>query len=251
MVDQLWRGDGRGAGDPDAFLGPYDRLPASRGAARGRVACGTLLRTAWQVRVHGSEHVPVDGPVIVAGNHTGFLDGPLLYGTCPRPVHALTKEEMFVGPLRPLLLSVGQIPICRTAVDRAALRDCLGVLADGRLLGVYPEGTRGEGDFSAIKGGLAWLALRTGAPVVPLASFGVRQPERGVSTALPPLRSRIDAVYGPAFHVEASEPWGPYLPRRVVARASERVQHRLLAHLAYACELTSNPVPASARPYTS
>lgn len=205
-------------------------LPSSRGAARGRPLCHALLHALWRVRVHGVAHIPPTGRVLLAGNHSGILDGPLLYGVSPRPVHALTKEEVFIGPLRPLLLAVGQIPVNRTALlDLAALRACLGVLNDDRALAVYPEGSRGTGDFATIKDGVAWLALRSGAPVVPVAAFGVRRPDGRV--AVPPRPgTRVDIFFGRPFTVTAPEPWGPILPRRVVAATAREIHQRLRAH---------------------
>ncbi|CAM5735807.1 1-acyl-sn-glycerol-3-phosphate acyltransferase OS=Streptomyces microflavus OX=1919 GN=G3I39_18610 PE=4 SV=1 [Streptomyces microflavus] len=66
-------------------------------------------------------------------------------GTAPRPVHFLIKKEAFVGPLDPFLHGIGQIEVDRTTVDRTAIGHALGVLADGGALGIFPEGTRGEG----------------------------------------------------------------------------------------------------------
>lgn len=221
-------------------------LPTRSGAALGRPLCRVLLRMGWRVRVFGEKHVPTEGAVILAGNHTGVFDGPLMFGTSPRPVHVLTKREVFVGPVAPLLRGIGQIPLNRCIIDFPAILAALRVLLDDRVLGLYPEGERRGGDFSRLKYGAAYYALRTGAPIVPVACFGVVRPGR--STSRPPrFRSRVDVVYGPPFTVEAAEPWGPYLPRHLVIEASERIRPRLLDHLAYACELTGNPVPDSAR----
>jgi 1-acyl-sn-glycerol-3-phosphate acyltransferase len=182
------------------------------------------------VRVHGAAHIPATGRVLLAGNHSGILDGPLLYGVSPRPVHALGKEEVFVGPLRTLLLAIGQIPVDRTALlDLAALRACLGVLNHDRVLAVYPEGARGTGDFATIKHGVAWLALRSGAPVVPVAAFGVGRAD-GRITVPPRAGTRVDVFFGKPFTPPPPEPWGPILPRRVVAAAARDLHQRLRAH---------------------
>ncbi|MFL6075965.1 MAG: lysophospholipid acyltransferase family protein [Mycobacteriales bacterium] len=192
------------------------------------------MHALWRVRVHGVAHIPTTGPVLLAGNHSGILDGPLLYGISPRPVHALAKEEVFVGPLRTLLLAIGQIPVDRTALlDVAALRACLGVLNQDRVLAVYPEGSRGTGDFATIRDGVAWLALRSGAPVVPVAAFGVRRSD-GRVTVPPRPGTRVDVFFGRPFTVTAAEPWGPILPRRVVATAGRDIHRRLRAHHAEA-----------------
>lgn len=219
-------------------------LPHPGGAALGRPLCRLLLALGWRVRVHGPEQVPRTGPVLLAGNHIGVFDGPVLFGTCPRPTHVLAKREVFVGPIGPVLRGVGQIPLDRLVVDYSAVFDALAVLRAGRALGVYPEGERGDGDFSRIKSGPAYLALRTGAPIVPVACFGsVRD---GQSTSRPPrLRSPVDIVYGEPFTVCSGEPWGPSLPRHVVAEASEQVRQHLIRHLSRACDLTGHPLPGA------
>lgn len=225
---------------------PAGRLPAGRGASLGRPLCRSLLHLGWRVRARGQEHVPREGPVILAGNHTGVFDGPLLFGTSPRPVHTVTKREVFVGPIDPVLRGVGQIPIDRLVIDFPAIFSALRLLADGRVLGLYPEGERGDGDFARIRAGITYLALRTGAPIVPVANFGVVRP--GQNTSMPPrFRSTVDVIYGEPFAVTAAEPWGRYLPRRLVSEAEERVRVKLLEHLLRACELTGHPFPGASR----
>jgi 1-acyl-sn-glycerol-3-phosphate acyltransferase len=171
------------------------RPPTGVGATAGWRIAWVVMRTGWSVRVHDAQLVPARGPVILAPNHTGFLDPPLLMGTSPRPIHCLGKREIFRGPLGWFLHAIGQIPIDRSGTDRAALTSALAVLAAGRVLVVYPEGTRGSGDFADLRRGLAWLAVRSGAPVVPVVASGVAA--RGTTlSALPPVRSRLDVVFG-------------------------------------------------------
>lgn len=178
------------------------RLPTARGAAGGQWLCRALVRSAWQVHVHGAELVPADGAVILAPNHLGFIDGPLLFGVAPRPVHTLAKHEMFRGPVGWVLRAVGQIPVDRDQPDRDVLQAVLGVLAADRVVAVYPEGTRGAGDFSELRRGLAWFALRSGAPVVPVVFIGSGARGRTLGS-LPRLRSRLDVVFGAPVHVES------------------------------------------------
>ncbi|MGZ6826936.1 MAG: lysophospholipid acyltransferase family protein, partial [Mycobacteriales bacterium] len=131
-----------------------------------------LFRALFRLEVRGTEHVPSRGPVLLAGNHTGFLDGPLLFALSPRPASFLAKSELFVGPVAHALGRLGQIPVHRGRPDRAALRAGLAVLAGDGALGVFPEGTRGAGELESVSDGLAYLALRSGAPVVPVAVVG-------------------------------------------------------------------------------
>jgi len=145
-----------------AGLAAQHRLGASaRAGARvahwvGRGLFGLLYR----VETPGRSYVPDRGPVILAVNHTAFLDGPLVVGVTPRPVHVLSKAELFHGPLGFLLRLIGQIPVRRDTADLAALGAGLDVLEHGGVLAVFPEGSRGRGDFTDMRDGLAWLAMR-------------------------------------------------------------------------------------------
>jgi len=219
--------------------GARPERPDPRGAVRARHIGPFVLRPFWKVRLHGAEHVPAAGPVIFAGNHTGFLDGPLIVGLSPRPVHFMVKREMFRGPLDPALRWLGQISVDRTGTDRAAVVAALGVLEQGGALGVFPEGTRSSGDFDTMHNGLAYFALRSRAPVVPVACLGSGERGRTVG-ALPGLRARLDLVYGPPIDLglgtEAGG--GGKAGRRAVAETSHALRDALLAHLLAAREAT-------------
>jgi 1-acyl-sn-glycerol-3-phosphate acyltransferase len=178
---------------------PSARHPR-RAMLRGlRPTARTAVRAYWDVHVHGAGHVPTDGPVIYASNHVGWLDGPLLAIFSPQPVHALTKREMFVGPLGRLLSRAGQIPLNRFGADPSAIKSCLRVLQDGGAIGIFPEGTRGGGEFDVFHHGVTYLALVSGAPVVPVTQVGTRLPGGG-SSSVPPRGGRIDLTYGDAWH---------------------------------------------------
>jgi 1-acyl-sn-glycerol-3-phosphate acyltransferase len=202
--------------------------PTARGAAAGWRTAQVVMRAGWSVRVHDAHLVPSSGPVILASNHSGFLDGPLLMGTSPRPIHCLTKKEMFLPPLGWFLLSIGQIPIDRSRPDRTALIRSAAVLDAGRVLVVYPEGRRGPGDFTDVRPGLAWFALRSGAPVVPVMCLGTGV--RGTTvTAVPRPRSPLDVVFGPPIVL----PRVPVRSRAALATASARLRVALTAHHAH------------------
>jgi 1-acyl-sn-glycerol-3-phosphate acyltransferase len=205
----------------------------------GRPASRWLIRRRYDVREHGTGHVPPQGPVVVAANHTGIIDGPLLAIFGPRPVHALTKEEMFRGPLGPLLRVTGQIELDRFASDVRAIRTCLHVLEHGGAVGIFPEGNRGAGDFTRFQNGAAYLALVTGAPIVPLMMFGTR-PAGGGKDAMPRHRAVIDLVYGAPYRVDRH----PYpRTRALVAATSERLHARMQEELAAGLVLTGQTMP--------
>ncbi|WP_424215629.1 lysophospholipid acyltransferase family protein [Streptomyces sp. BI20] len=183
----------------------------------------------WNPRVLGAWKVPTTGPLIMAVNHAHNLDGPMLMGTAPRPVHFLIKKEAFVGPLGPFLTRIGQVKVDRSGTDRTAVTNALGVLERGGVLGIFPEGTRGEGDFASLRAGLAYFAVRTGAPVVPVAVLGSAERRGRLVKGLPPLRGRVDVVFGDAF--EAGDGTGRRT-RTALDAATHRIQDRLTAHLA-------------------
>ena len=117
----------------------------------------TLIRRRVKVRVHNGEKLPRKGPVILASNHVGIADGPLLAIFAPRPVHALTKQEMFKGFMNGFLLGAGQIPLDRFNADPLAVKRCLRVLRSGRVDRHLPRGL-------ARRGGVRPVPHRCGVP---------------------------------------------------------------------------------------
>lgn len=209
--------------------------PTPRGAAVGRGIGIGLMHGLFRPRVLGAWRVPAAGPVILAVNHSHNIDGPMLMGTAPRPVHFLIKKEAFVGPLDPFLRGIGQLKVDRTTADRTAITHALGVLEGGGVLGIFPEGTRGEGDFASLRAGLAYFAVRSGAPIVPVAVLGSTERRGRLISALPPLRSRVDVVFGEAF--QAGDGSGRRT-RKALDEATLRIQGRLTGHLEQAGRLT-------------
>ncbi|MGW3160882.1 lysophospholipid acyltransferase family protein [Streptomyces sp. NPDC001089] len=145
------------------------------------VLLGPLLRLAFRPRIEGLEHIPSSGAAIVAGNHLSFSDHFLLPAVLKRRITFLAKAEYFTGPgikgrlTAAFFRSAGQIPVDRSGKEagQAAIREGLGVLRRGELLGIYPEGTRShDGRLYKGKVGVAVMALRAGVPVVPCAMIG-------------------------------------------------------------------------------
>lgn len=211
------------------------RAVSARGAEVGRRLGVGLMNGLWKPRVLGAWRVPGNGPVILAVNHSHNIDGPMVMGVSPRPVHFLVKKEAFIGPLDPFLRSIGQVKVDRAAADRTAIGAALGVLKADGVLGIFPEGTRGEGDFASLRAGLAYFAVRSGAPIVPVAVLGSTESRGRLIPALPALRSRVDVVFGDAF--EAGDGSGRRT-RKALDDATVRIQERLTAHLEHARRLT-------------
>ncbi|WP_406470446.1 1-acyl-sn-glycerol-3-phosphate acyltransferase [Streptomyces hirsutus] len=210
-------------------------LPSVRGAEVGRRIGVGLMYGFWKPRVLGAWRVPASGPVLLAVNHSHNIDGPMVMGVAPRPTHFLIKQEAFIGPLDPFLTGIGQVKVDRNTTDRTAVSRALGVLQQGGVLGIFPEGTRGEGDFASLRAGLAYFALRGGAPIVPVAVLGSSGQGGRLIKALPPLRSRVDVVFGDPF--DAGDGSGRRT-RKALDEATERIQKQLTAHLENARRLT-------------
>jgi 1-acyl-sn-glycerol-3-phosphate acyltransferase len=145
------------------------------------VVLGPLLRLFFRPRIEGLEHVPEDGAAIVAGNHLSFSDHFLMPAILGRRITFLAKAEYFTGPgvkgrlTAAFFHSIGQIPVDRSGKEagQAAIREGLGVLGRGELLGIYPEGTRShDGRLYKGKVGVAVMAIKAQVPVVPCAMVG-------------------------------------------------------------------------------
>jgi 1-acyl-sn-glycerol-3-phosphate acyltransferase len=209
-----------------------DAVPAAWQGQVNRVLGRILFGLAYRVRVEGSDLVPATGPVLFVGNHVGFLDGPMLPAHAPRPTSVLVKREMFRGLLGWFLTFLGHIPVTRNAGDRTALQAALAVLGRGTggAVGIFPEGTRGRGDVAAVQQGAAWLALQSGAQVVPVAFLGTRA--TGAHTgSLPRLRSRMVMEFGAPHALEVDPAANG---RRRLASATEQVRVTLADHVARA-----------------
>jgi 1-acyl-sn-glycerol-3-phosphate acyltransferase len=168
------------------------------------VVIGPLLRALWRPWVEGLDNVPVDGPIIVAGNHLSVCDSFFMAVVVPRRVTFLAKNEYFTTRglkgffWRHSLSAIGQVPIDRDEAGAAASALATGVrlLESGALLGIYPEGTRSpDGRLHRGKTGVARMALASGVPVVPVAMINtdVIQPRGRV---IPHLRPRPGVRFG-------------------------------------------------------
>ncbi len=134
-----------------------------------RIALRLLTRTS----VHGHERLPREGPGIVVCNHVAAVDPAVLVGVLPRPIALMSKVENYRGPLRLFMPMVGAFTVRRGKADRGALRMAERVLAEQRLLCLFPEGTRSRnGALGAGQGGAALLATKTGAALIPVAITG-------------------------------------------------------------------------------
>ncbi len=132
-----------------------------------------VFRWIFRLRITGLENVPKEGPYIVASNHRSHLDPPVLNSIFPEPLVFLAKEELFKPPLGWFMRHTGAVPIRRGAGDVDTLEMVLELLHKGCAVGIFPEGTRAEpGRFLRPKLGVGLLAVKSGAPVVPVLIEG-------------------------------------------------------------------------------
>jgi len=143
-----------------------------------RAAVTPPVGLLFRPRVEGLEHVPRRGPAILCANHLSFLDPIVVAIALPRPVYYLGKSEYFGRRWGWLFANLGVLPVVRRggAAGESSLQRGRRVLEAGRLMGIYPEGTRSpDGRLYRGKTGAARLAIRTGAPVVPIGVAGTRK----------------------------------------------------------------------------
>ncbi|CAN5883542.1 lysophospholipid acyltransferase family protein [soil metagenome] len=119
--------------------------------------------------MYGVERVPEDGRLIIAANHTQYLDPVYVCVAVPRRVQWMAKKELFVFPFKGVLSLLGAFPIDRQKAGRATIRASQEVLESGMVLGIFPEGTHRQGESSReAKSGVVVLAARSGAPLLPV-----------------------------------------------------------------------------------
>jgi 1-acyl-sn-glycerol-3-phosphate acyltransferase len=180
------------------------------------VAIGPVVKLVFRPRAEGTEHVPTTGAAILASNHLSAADWIYMPLSLRRRVTFLAKAEYFTGTglkgaaQRIFFAGSGQVPIDRTNASAAedAIRTGVRILREGKLLGIYPEGTRSpDGRLYRGKIGVARMALETGTPVVPVAMiyrnlrlpFGVRIPTALVKFGRPLDFSRYEGLAGDRF----------------------------------------------------
>lgn len=164
------------------------------------VLLGPLLTLIGRPKVEGLEHIPSSGPAILASNHLAVMDSFFLPLVVKRRITFLAKSEYFTGTgikgwfNRWFYTAVGQVPIDRSNADaaQAALETAERLLQQGKLLGMYPEGTRSpDGRLYKGKTGLARLALQTGVPVIPVAMIGTDAVNPPGTSRLRPARVTV------------------------------------------------------------
>lgn len=137
----------------------------------GRSLCWLFAKVVGRLHIIGRENVPATGGVVLAANHTSYMDPPLVGTTTSRPVWYMAKSELFDVPvLGPIIRRVHAFPVKRGSADRQALRYAHELLTSGKALTIFFEGGRStDGRLLPPELGPAMIALRAGVPIVPIA----------------------------------------------------------------------------------
>ncbi len=141
---------------------------------------GVLFKVFYRFSVSGKENIPKYGSVVLVANHTSYFD-PIVLGIAvfPRQVHFMAKEELFEGRiLGPIIKKLGTFPVRRGKYDRQTLKNSLRVLSKGEALALFPEGKRyrlADGKLGPLRKGAAFIAIKSGALVVPIGIKGTEK----------------------------------------------------------------------------
>lgn len=139
--------------------------------AFARTVLRVLYRLLFRLEAVGKENVPDSGPVILASNHVSNFDPPTVGIMLARKIHFMAKVELFKVPvLGPLIKGLGAFPVNRGGVSKEAIKAAISLLEEGKTMAIFPEGSRNSG--GAGKKGMALIAHRSGAVIVPVAIVG-------------------------------------------------------------------------------
>lgn len=187
-----------------------------------KLVIGLILLVWTRKEVAGLENVPRRGPVILASNHVNLLDPPLLAVLLPRRIVYMGKIELWKTPIiGPLYTLAGFIPVQRFGADLAALRKAEESLRQNHVLGMFPEGTRSrKPGLGKGQPGTAIIALRSSAPIVPVAVTGTA----GVAVPRSLFRvTRVRVVFGKPFEL----PKDRRLTTELVEQCTERIMKEI------------------------
>ncbi|MFN2557269.1 MAG: lysophospholipid acyltransferase family protein [Nitriliruptorales bacterium] len=185
-------------------------------------AVSTFRLMGWKVRILGAQHLPPEGPAVIASNHVGYLDFVFIgYGALSRGrvVRFMAKQEVFEHPVTgPLMRAMRHIPVDRYGAAHAALSQATRRLERGQVIGMFPEGTISPSFVPrAGKAGAARIAMSAGAPIIPAAVWGTqriltkwrpRNFQRGIA---------IDVHFGPRIAYEPDEDYEAVTERLMAA----------------------------------
>ena len=163
--------------------------------------CVTAMRLFFELRSFGRCNVPREGGVILAVNHASYLDPVVVGSALARPVHFMARRTLFWGPFGILIRALNSFPVEQGSGNLKALREYVGRVKAGRVVLLFPEGTRTpDGRLGPMKAGVGMLAARAGAPIVPTyidGTFRAWPRKRRL-----PGRARVSIFLGPPMRPE-------------------------------------------------
>ena len=162
------------------------------------------IRLLGSVRVEGREMVPSSGPLLIVANHQSNIDPPLIAASLPRRIYFMAKQGMFRNPpVAAVLKAYGVFPINRDGTDLAAVQWALRTLKSGASIILFPEGTRSPGAMRQALPGVAMIALRSGAPILPVGITGSERVGALWKISLP--RAEFRVKIGRPFNLPSSQ----------------------------------------------
>ncbi len=190
---------------------------------------GALFGLLTDVEVRGQENVPREGPVIIAINHLGHLDAPLVVAFAPREVEGIALADLYRVPVTGQILRLyGVIPVHRDEYDREVIRRALKVLAEGKALALAPEARRSPSRaLEKARHGAAYLAIKSGARVVPTAITGT---EDANEKLLRLERPRLTITFGEPLSPPAPAPTSRER-RQQIAEFTEQIMRAIATML--------------------
>ncbi len=192
-----------------------------------RAALGGFSKLFWRLEAHGVHHLPDEGPFVLAPVHRSNVDFALVSTLVRRRMRYIGKDSLWHGPraFGRFISALGAFPVRRGSADRSALRTCIEVIESGEPLVMFPEGTRQSGPVvTELFDGPAYVAARTGVPVVPVGIGGSEQAMPRGARGLRPVK--LCLVIGAPLEVPRGAE-GARVPRREVRRLTDELRSEL------------------------
>lgn len=198
----------------------------------GRALFRLLFWFYFRWRVVHAERVAMTGSLILASSHASYLDPPLVGSGVKRVVHFLARATLFTNPLFGWVLrEVCAVPVDRDGGSAAGLKTILSKLEEGCAIVLFPEGTRTrDGQLQPARSGIGLMALKSGAPVVPVRVFGTFE-AYGKGRRFP-RPHQVTVVYGQPMHFEAERAEAQACSRDRLKQIYQEVADKIMAEIA-------------------
>lgn len=177
-----------------------------------------LFTVFLRMEVHGAQNIPKDGPLVVASNHLSLLDPPIIGTAATRKVHFMAKQELFVPILGDIYKLLGAFPVKRGGADRAAIKHGIDILQSGKVLAIFPEGTRSKtGALGKAEPGALMMASKANAVIIPTCVVGTDIKRCGK------LWPKVHVCFGKPIHFPEDEP----ITKEVLKSMTDEMMERI------------------------